>query len=272
MNYRVDQASGSPAADDVVKGEVLVAKLAGRDAEEGGYRLRPQPQAQEHRPGAEAVDHSTVSEPDRDGFAAFGDDHVGAPIGHHPVIGFDGDTLLPEARDHGAPAGRWGPLTVDVRFVQDTDQSASENDIMDLRVDIITLAVPDLDEAHAFYVNRLGWQPALVIPGEVTFLLAGPGRMVGLFGQRDLERDIGDHESVPPFDLGQLFNTPAEVDAAVEAMVAAGARVRKPPQRPDFFEGYHAYVEAPDRTVWELLYNPGFHFDSKGAPHFASPE
>ena len=36
---------------------------------------------------------------------------------------------------------------------------------MDLRVDIITLAVPDLDEAHAFYVDRLGWDPALVVPG-----------------------------------------------------------------------------------------------------------
>jgi catechol 2,3-dioxygenase-like lactoylglutathione lyase family enzyme len=142
---------------------------------------------------------------------------------------------------------------------------------MDLRVDIITLAVPDLDEAHDFYVNRLGWHPALVIPGEVTFLRAGPGRMVGLFGRRDLERDVGDRERVPPFDLGQLFNTPAEVDTAVEAMAAAGGKVRKPPQRPEFFEGYHAYVEAPDGTVWELVYNPGFHFDSEGAPHFGPP-
>jgi catechol 2,3-dioxygenase-like lactoylglutathione lyase family enzyme len=140
---------------------------------------------------------------------------------------------------------------------------------MDLRVDIITLAVPDLNEAHAFYVDRLGWDPVLVAPGEVTFLRAGPGRMVGLFGRRDLERDIGDHERIPPFDLGQLFNSPGEVDTAVDAMVAAGARVRKPPQRPDFFEGYHAYVEAPEGTVWELVYNPGFHFDPQGEPHFA---
>jgi catechol 2,3-dioxygenase-like lactoylglutathione lyase family enzyme len=142
---------------------------------------------------------------------------------------------------------------------------------MDLRVDIITLAVPNLNEAHAFYVDRLGWEPALVVPGEVTFLRAGPGRMVGLFGRGDLERDIGDHERVPPFDLGQLFSTPREVDAAVDAMVAAGAKVRKPPQRPDLFEGYHSYVETPEGTVWELLHNPGFHYDSEGAPRFAPP-
>lgn len=142
---------------------------------------------------------------------------------------------------------------------------------MDLRVDVITLAVPDLDTAHSYYVDRLGWEPALVVPGEITFLLAGPGRLVGLFGRSDLERDIGDHDGVPPFDLGQLFNAPEEVDAAVEAMVAAGARVRKPPQRPELFEGYHAYLETPDGTVWELLHNPGFHFDAEGAPHFEAP-
>jgi catechol 2,3-dioxygenase-like lactoylglutathione lyase family enzyme len=142
---------------------------------------------------------------------------------------------------------------------------------MDLRVDLITLAVADLDEAHSFYVDRLGWDPALVVAGEVTFLWAGPGRMVALFGRRDLERDIGDHERIPPFDLGQLFNTAAEVDIAVQAMVAAGAKVRKPPQRPELFEGYHAYVEAPEGTVWELVYNPAFHFDSEGVPHFAPP-
>lgn len=142
---------------------------------------------------------------------------------------------------------------------------------MDLRVDFITLAVPDLDEAHAYYVDRLGWEPALTVPGEVTFLPAGPGRIVGLFGRGNLERDIGDHGPVPPFDLGHLFNSPEEVDAAVEAMVAAGARVRKPPQRPDFFDGYHAYVETPEGTVWELVHNPGFQFGSEGAPRFAPP-
>lgn len=43
-------------------------------------------------------------------------------------------------------------------------------------------------------------------------------------------------------------------------MVGAGAKVRKPPPRPDFFDGYHAYIETPDGTVWELVHNPGFHF------------
>ena len=58
---------------------------------------------------------------------------------------------------------------------------------------MVTLAVADLDKDHAFYVARLGWDPALVVPGGVTFLQAGPGRMVGLIGRQDMEREIGDH-------------------------------------------------------------------------------
>jgi hypothetical protein len=135
---------------------------------------------------------------------------------------------------------------------------------MNLRVDIVTLAVPNLPEAHAFYVDRLGWEAAIVVPGEVTFLRAGSRRVVALFGREDLQRDIGDSGRIPPFDLGQLFGTREEVDAAATAMAAAGATIRKPPQPAEFFPGYHAYVEAPDGTMWELIHNPGSHADSDG--------
>ncbi len=135
---------------------------------------------------------------------------------------------------------------------------------MDMRVDIVTLAVPDLSEAHAFYVDRLGWEPALVVPGEVTFLRAGARRVVALFGRRDLEKDIGDRGRVPSFNLGQAFGTAEEVDAAAGAMAAAGATIRKSPQQAAFFPGYHAYVEAPEGTVWELVHNPGSRVDSAG--------
>jgi uncharacterized protein len=132
---------------------------------------------------------------------------------------------------------------------------------MDLRVDIVTVAVPDLPEAHAFYVDRLGWAPAFVVPGEITFLTAGARLIMGLFGRSDLERDIGDGGNVPWFTLAQVFNTTEEVDAAADALAAAGARIRKPPQEAAFFPGYHAYIETPDGTVWELVHNPGSQLD-----------
>ena len=40
---------------------------------------------------------------------------------------------------------------------------------------------------------------------------------------------MGDGGAAPPFGLGTLWESPAAVDAAVEAMSAVGAFVRKPP-------------------------------------------
>jgi uncharacterized protein len=134
---------------------------------------------------------------------------------------------------------------------------------MELRVDVITLAVPDLDEANRYYVDALGWTPAFQVPGEVTFLWAGTGRLVGLFGRDDLAKDIG-IDDPPPFDLGRNCNSPEEVDEVVAAMRDAGATVLKEPQRPAFFDGRHAYVRTPEGTVWEITYNPGFAVDDNG--------
>jgi catechol 2,3-dioxygenase-like lactoylglutathione lyase family enzyme len=136
---------------------------------------------------------------------------------------------------------------------------------MELHVDIVTLAVPDLEVAHRYYVEGLGWSPALAVPGEVTFLRAGPGRMVALFGRGDLAGDMGVVDP-PPFDLGHLCADEAGVDAVVEAMASAGGTVVKPPTRAEW-GGYHAYVEAPDGTVWEIAHNPGWHLDDAGEAH-----
>src|SRR5262249_40643767 len=96
---------------------------------------------------------------------------------------------------------------------------------MELHVDIVTLAVPDLEAAHRFYVDGLGWEPALAVPGEVTFLRAGSGRMIALFRRADLAADIGSGEP-PPFDLGHLCDDEAGVDAVSAALVEAGGTVR----------------------------------------------
>ena len=120
---------------------------------------------------------------------------------------------------------------------------------------------------HVLIVRSDGWKPVLAVPGEVTFLRAGPGRMVALFARSDLATDIGSGDA-PPFDLGHLFDSADEVDAATAAMVAAGARLRKPAQ-PAEWGGYHSYVEAPDGTVRELAWNPGWSVDADGTAHLA---
>lgn len=133
---------------------------------------------------------------------------------------------------------------------------------MELHVDLVTLAVPDLEAANRYYVHGIGWEPALDVPGEVTFLRAGHSRMVALFARSDLARDMG-VEQAPPFDLGHLCDDAAGVDAVAAAMVDAGATLVKPPQTATW-GGYHAYVEAPDGTVWEIAHNPGWSVDTEG--------
>ncbi len=51
----------------------------GRDAEEGAYRLRPQPQASARRPGGETMDGGGVRQADCHGTTE-PDDDVGAAV------------------------------------------------------------------------------------------------------------------------------------------------------------------------------------------------
>jgi hypothetical protein len=89
--------------------------------------------------------------------------------------------------------------------------------------------------------------------------------MVALFSRDDLATDMGT-TTPPPFDVGHLCDDEAGVDSVVATMAAAGATVVKAPQRAEW-GGYHAYVEAPDGTVWEIAHNPGWRVDGDGNAH-----
>lgn len=132
---------------------------------------------------------------------------------------------------------------------------------MEPRLDLLTLAVADLDAARRFYVEGLGWSPALDVPGEIVFLQVGHGLLVGLFGAADLAADMGlDPSAVVPgagFTLAHNVGSPEEVRAVVARAERAGAVVVKPPQSAAF-GGYHAYLEDPVGIRWEVAHNPGW--------------
>src|SRR5271154_7504585 len=93
---------------------------------------------------------------------------------------------------------------------------------------LITLSVPDVDTARAFYVDGLGWPSAFDVPGAITFIQVGHGLLLGLFGADDLDADIGQRghaEGPAPFTLAQVVETEAEVVATLEAAQAAGATI-----------------------------------------------
>lgn len=135
------------------------------------------------------------------------------------------------------------------------------------RLDLLTLAVPDLATARRFYVDGLGWTPALDVPGEIIFLQLNHGLLVGLFPADRLAADLADPSAaVLPgsgFTLAHNVDSPDDVDRTVSRAAAAGATVIKAPQDADF-GGYHAYFADPCGIRWEIAHNPGWRVEADG--------
>lgn len=124
------------------------------------------------------------------------------------------------------------------------------------RVTLITLGVADLAVSRAFYA-RLGWREHKDSqPGVAFFQLHGAA--LALFGQADLAADQGRPDTAlgtGAMTLAQNFDTAAEVDAAFEVAVKAGAKPLKKPEKV-FWGGYSGYWADPDGHVWEVAMNP----------------
>ncbi len=122
------------------------------------------------------------------------------------------------------------------------------------RVTLITLGVEDIGRARAFY-EALGWVPAQVLEEVVFYQIHGA--VLGLFGKAALAADQGRPQAVlgtGAMTLAQNFATEAEVDAAWETAVAAGAAALKTPEKV-FWGGYSGYYADPDGHVWEVAMN-----------------
>ncbi len=128
-------------------------------------------------------------------------------------------------------------------------------------MNLITLGVADVDAARRFFVDGLGWQPALDVPGEVTFIQVGHGLLLGLFSASDLEADIGPAGGgtlgPPAMSLAQVVATEDEVIAILDRAEAAGATIMKAPQKAAF-GGFHGYFADPLGFHWEVATNPGW--------------
>ena len=140
---------------------------------------------------------------------------------------------------------------------------------MEARIDVITLAVADLNRALAFYREGLGLHSEGIIATEFTgdeqtpagaialFDLAG-GTRLALYPRDEVAKDA----AIPPrspgsgeFSLGHLVGSRAEVESVLRAATAAGATVTEPPHdRP--WGIYSGYFRDPDGHLWEVIWNP----------------
>jgi catechol 2,3-dioxygenase-like lactoylglutathione lyase family enzyme len=138
---------------------------------------------------------------------------------------------------------------------------------MELRVDVITLGVRDLERSLAFY-RALGLESSGVIgtqyvgdeenpSGAAVMFPLDNGVTLALYGREDLAKD--GNIAVPPpgsgeFSIGHLVGSKADVDAVVARAEAAGATLTEEPhERP--WGIYSGYFRDPDGHLWEIIWN-----------------
>ncbi len=135
------------------------------------------------------------------------------------------------------------------------------------RLDVITLAVADLDLALAFY-RRLGLESKGVVGTEwvdektgangaiVMFKLEG-GLLLNLYPRADLAKDAAIPAGPPQsgeFSLAQVVHSREAVDELLATAAAAGATVIPAHDRP--WGIYSGYFRDLDGHLWEVIWNP----------------
>lgn len=114
---------------------------------------------------------------------------------------------------------------------------------MKARIDVITLAVRDLERAVAFYRDGLGLHTKGIVgtefpatatdaAGAAAFFEMAGGLMLALYPRRELAKDAGLPESAPSsveFSLGYFAESESDVDAVIARAVAAGGSPIEPP-------------------------------------------
>ncbi|MEX0306689.1 MAG: VOC family protein [Ruegeria sp.] len=126
---------------------------------------------------------------------------------------------------------------------------------MEQRVSLITIGVEDPETAAVFY-EKLGWRRVDTPDGVIAFDLIG--QTLGLYPLSALADEIGvDTNALGHGAMTVSYNcrTKEEVAEVLGQAEQAGASVLKPASDV-FWGGHHGYFRAPDKTVWEVAFNP----------------
>ena len=141
--------------------------------------------------------------------------------------------------------------------------------VVPARISLVTLGCADLPALTAFY-RALGWPEVTPADEGVSFFRLA-GAILSLFPATDLAADATvaveqvTAEIRSSRSLAINVADPAEVDAALVAVVAAGGVVVKPGQKV-FWGGYSGYFADPEGNLWEVAHNPYWPLDERGLP------
>ncbi|MFD0662346.1 VOC family protein [Thermocatellispora tengchongensis] len=119
---------------------------------------------------------------------------------------------------------------------------------MTLRIDIITIGVPQVETARSFYTAAFS-----ATATDAGLDLHGTGRLA----LRQMDAPATGSATKPPSAgfrghvLSCIVNQPAEVKSLLDAATANGATVIKPAKKQMFGE-FTAVYQAPDGAMWKL--------------------
>lgn len=136
------------------------------------------------------------------------------------------------------------------------------------RINVLTLAVDDLERSLAFYRDGVGLPTKGIVgqqfeDGAVVFFTLRGGLTLALYPAASLAKDAkiaATNARLGAVSIGHLVASKAEVDAVMMQAERAGAVVTDPPHD-RFWGGYSGYFQDPDGHLWEIAWNPDW-----GAP------
>jgi predicted lactoylglutathione lyase len=130
---------------------------------------------------------------------------------------------------------------------------------MDQRMSFVTLAVADLEATRQFYVDRLGWEAMVHVPGDVLMIKVADKVILSLWDRDHFEAEVGPivtGQGVAPLTLAHNVGSREEVDAVLSTAREAGADpVHEGVDRE--WGGYTGYFGDPDGYRWEIAWAAG---------------
>lgn len=142
---------------------------------------------------------------------------------------------------------------------------------MKSRINVITLAVADLERSLFFYRDGLGLASRGIVGTEYTDEITGAagaiamfelddGLIFTLYPRSELAKDANVPSSQPSSlecSLGHMVGSRAEVDAFLAKAEAAGGMITaEPHERP--WGIYSGYFRDLDGHLWEIIWDPDF--------------
>ncbi|MGH3334973.1 MAG: VOC family protein [Nocardioides sp.] len=124
---------------------------------------------------------------------------------------------------------------------------------------LVTLAVADLEVTRRFYVDGLGWEPMIHVPGDVLMIMVADKVILSLWDRDHFEAEVGPIVTGPgvaPLTLAHNVSSREEVDEVLATARGAGADpVHEGVDRE--WGGYTGYFGDPDGFRWEVAWAPG---------------